>query len=77
MRRRKETHAVEARARLAGKLIRTKTSSRRSSVRVAGCRGGSVASRQRRTGRTGDAIAGEFTRRPPPAKGSGGFGDCG
>jgi hypothetical protein len=37
MRRRKETQAVEARARSAGEAIRWKISSRRSSVRAAVC----------------------------------------
>jgi hypothetical protein len=66
MRRRKETQAVEARARSAGEATRRKISSRRSLVRAGGGRSGSVASGSGRLRRTLDAILGTS---PPPAKG--------
>jgi len=59
MRRRKETHAAEARARSVGEATRRKISSWRSLVRAGGGRSGSVASRQGRIRPALDAIAGE------------------
>ena len=64
MRRRKATHAVDARARSAGEPTRMKISSRRSSERASSGSGDSFASMRRRTGHEGDAIASE-----PPAGG--------
>ena len=59
MRRRKETHAAEARARSVGEATRRKISSWRSLVRAGGGRSGSVASRQGRIRPALDAIRGE------------------
>ena len=56
IRRRKETQAVEARARSAGEATRSKISSRRSLVRAGGGRSGSMAS-----GRAGEAEANSLT----------------